>query len=68
VKDRTLRGWITDGKEFPRSGDDQATARLRLATRTGRSAGGEELIALGKGLTGRDLRKGPPGRPRKAQA
>ncbi len=68
VKDRTLLGWITDWKEFLGSGDDQATVRLRLATRTGRPAGGEEFIALVEGLTGRDLRKGPPGRPRKSQA
>jgi hypothetical protein len=67
-KYRTLRGWITEGKEFLGSKDDQATVRLRLATRTGRPAGGEELIAEGKGLTGCDLRKKPPGRPRKAQA
>ena len=41
----------------------------RSAKRTGPvPAGGEELTALGEGLTGRDLRKGPPGRPRKAQA
>jgi len=33
-KDRTLLGWITEGKEFPRSKDDQATARLRLETRS----------------------------------
>jgi len=63
-KDRTLRGWITNGKEFLRSGDDKATGRLRLETRTGRPAGGEELIAIVEGLTGRDLRRGPAGRPR----
>ena len=66
VKDRTLLGLITNWKEFLGSGDDQATVRLRLATRTGRPAGGEEFIAVVEGLTGRDLRKGPPGRPRKA--
>jgi hypothetical protein len=33
-KDRTLRGWITDGKEFLRGKDDQATARLRQAVRS----------------------------------
>jgi len=64
VKDRTLLGLITNWKEFLGSGDDQATVRLRLATRTGRPAGGEEFIAVVEGLTGRDLRKGPPGRPR----
>jgi len=68
VKDRTLLGLITDWKEFLRSEDDQATVPLRLATRTGRPAGTEEFIAIVEGLTGRELRKGPPGRPRKAQA
>ena len=68
VKDRTLLGWITDWKEFLRREDDKATVRLRLATRTGRPAGTEEFIAIVEGLTGCDLRRGPPGRPRKAQA
>jgi putative transposase len=65
VTDRTLLGLVSDWEEFLRSAKDDLFARLRQGTRTGRPAGDEASLATIEKLTGRDLKKGRPGRPRK---
>jgi hypothetical protein len=66
VIDRTLIGLITDWKRFLLEGmGDGETARLRMAAQTGFPAGDDAFVAKIAALTGRDLSKGKPGRPRK---
>lgn len=65
VKDRTLSGLITDWEEFLTGGMAGEVDRLRMATQTGRPAGDDVFITKVENLTGRDLSKGTPGRPRK---
>jgi putative transposase len=65
VKDRTLTGLISDWEGFLTGGMAGEVDRLRMATQTGRPAGDEVFIAKVENLTGRDLSKGTPGRPRK---
>ena len=63
VKDRTLYGLITDWEEYLSGGISLELGQLRMATQTGRPAGDEAFIAKMSDLTGRDLKKGKPGRP-----
>jgi hypothetical protein len=56
---------ITDWKDFLMEGMASEIDRLRMATQTGRPAGDDVFIAKVGDLTGRDLNKGMPGRPRK---
>jgi putative transposase len=65
VKDRTLSGLITDWEGFLAGGMSGEVERLRMLTQTGRPAGDDDFIVKVENLTGRDLRKGKPGRPRK---
>jgi REP-associated tyrosine transposase len=65
VKDRTLSGLISDWEGFLAGGMTGEVDRLRMATQTGRPAGDYVFIAKVENLTGRDLNKGMPGRPRK---
>ncbi len=65
VKDRTLSGLITDWKDFIAGGIAGEIDRIRMATQTGRPAGDDLFINQIGSLTGRDLNKGMPGRPRK---
>jgi putative transposase len=65
VTDRTLLGLVTDWEGFLRSGEECPLNKLRQATRTGRPAGDEAFVTTVERLTGRDLSKGRPGRPRK---
>lgn len=65
VKDRTLSGLITDWKDFLTGEMTRELDQIRMATQTGRPAGDDFFITKIEDLTGRDLRKGMPGRPRK---
>jgi putative transposase len=65
VKDRTLKGLITNWQGFFASQEDEKTSKLRLATRTGRPAGDDGFVQTIEQVTGRDLSIGMPGRPRK---
>ena len=65
VKDRTLSRLITDWKGFLKGGMTSDVEQLRMSTQTGRPAGDDVFIAKVGDLTGRDLSKGLPGRPRK---
>ncbi|HEY6008545.1 MAG TPA: transposase [Geobacteraceae bacterium] len=65
VKDRTLRGLIDRWEDFVSVNDEEAISRLRQATRTGRPTGDEQFVAKIASLTGRNLSRGLPGRPRK---
>lgn len=65
IKDRTLTGMISDWEEFLVGDLAGDVERLRMATQTGRPAGDEFFITKIEGITGRDLKKGVPGRPRK---
>ena len=65
VTDRTLSGLITDWKDFLTGEMTREFDQLRMATQTGRPAGDDLFITKIEDLTGRDLSKGMPGRPRK---
>jgi len=67
VKDRTLSGLITDWEGFLAGGITDEFDRLRMTTQTGRPSGDDIFIAKVENMTGRDLSKGAPGRPRKQQ-
>jgi putative transposase len=65
VTDRTLLGLVADWEDFLRPTEGCAVKKLRQATRTGRPAGDEAFVTTVERLTGRDLSKARPGRPRK---
>jgi putative transposase len=65
VTDRTLLGLVSDWEGLLRSAEDDPLRELRQATRTGRPAGDGAFVSTVEKLTGRDLSKGRPGRPRK---
>ena len=65
VKDSSLFGLISDWEGYLGADVYGETERLRMATQTGRPAGDDEFVATITRLTGRDLSKGVPGRPRK---
>ena len=65
VKDRTLSGLISDWEGFLAGGMINDVERFRMATQTGRPTGDDAFITKVENLTGRDLSKGLPGRPRK---
>ena len=64
VNDRSLSGMISDWEGYLYKDVPGEVERLRTATQTGRPAGDDEFVATVAGLTGRDLSKGVPGRPR----
>jgi putative transposase len=68
VEDRTLLGLVEDWPSFLSDAEDQRPEALRLATRTGRPAGGTSFIESLEHLTGRTLRPGKRGRPVRNQA
>jgi putative transposase len=65
VKDRSLSGLISDWEGYLDTDVSGETERLRMATQTGRPTGDNLFVATVASLTGRDLSKGVPGRPRK---
>ena len=67
VKDRDLWGMVGDWRKYLGHEDDEAEVQLRRATRTGRPWGDDRYVAKVEKLTGRDLSRGRPGRPRKAR-
>ncbi|MDQ7785189.1 MAG: hypothetical protein RDU20_20050 [Desulfomonilaceae bacterium] len=64
VRDRTLPGLVEGWERFLLSSDDDRSISLRKRTRTGRPAGDAAFVARVEKITGRDLSKGKPGRPR----
>jgi putative transposase len=65
VRDKTLSGLITDWQGFLAGASADEVDRVRTATQTGRPSGDDDFVATVENLTGRDLRKGTPGRPRR---
>jgi putative transposase len=65
VTDKTLLGLVTDWERFLQAAEDGPMNKLRQATRTGRPAGDGSFVTTVERITGRDLSKGRPGRPRK---
>ena len=65
VKDKTLSGLINDWEEYLAGGMSQELDLVRVATQTGRPAGDDTFIVKVADITGRDLSKGKPGRPRR---
>ena len=63
VADRTLMGLIEDWQSFLTDLKDRQPEAVRLATRTGRPAGGTSFIESLEHLTCRTLKRGKPGRP-----
>ncbi|MFC1834324.1 hypothetical protein ACFL2Q_06270 [Thermodesulfobacteriota bacterium] len=68
VTDRTLRGFVEEWERLLLSSDDGPLSTLRKLTRTGRPAGDAAFVSRIETLTGQDLSKGKPGRPRKRTA
>jgi len=68
VTDRTLLGLVEDSERLLLSSDDDPKSTLRKLTRTGRPAGDAAFVSRIETITGRDLSKGKPGRPRKSAA
>ena len=67
VKDRTLRGLISDWKGFLLMGPSNTRDEtIRKMTRTGRPVGGAGFVSLVEQLTARDLSTGKAGRPLKS--
>jgi putative transposase len=67
VKDHTLRGLVERWEEFLADDDTAAVHLLRQTTRTGRPTGDAQFLSRIASLTGRNLGKGSPGRPKKRQ-
>lgn len=65
VRDRDLWGTVSDWRGYLVEEDEESERSLRGATRTGRPWGDEKFVAKVERLTGRDLSRGRPGRPRK---
>ncbi len=67
VTDRILLGLLQDCDRLLLSSDEGRLSSLRKRTRTGRPAGDAAFVARVETITGRDLSKGKPRRPRKRQ-
>ncbi|MEW6139675.1 MAG: hypothetical protein AB1733_15710 [Thermodesulfobacteriota bacterium] len=67
VTDRTLLGLVKDWERLLLSSDEGLLSSLRKRTRTGRPAGDVGFAPQVETITGRDLSKRKPGRPRKRQ-
>jgi putative transposase len=65
VKEGTLSDLISDWEGFLAGGMTGEVDRLRMATQTGRPVGDDIFVAEVENMTGRDLSKGAPGRPKK---
>jgi hypothetical protein len=65
VKDRKLRGLVSDWDEFLRDATQKEDETIRKMSRTGRPGGDAAFVRLVERLTARDLSKGKPGRPAK---
>jgi len=65
VEDRTLIGLIEDWQSFFANEKGRQEGTLRMATRTGRPLGDESFIESVECCTGRNLKPGKPGRPKK---
>jgi len=65
VRDQSLMGLVKDWSELLASGNAEANEKIRMAVRTGRPLGDEGFAERIEGMTGRDLCKGTPGRPKK---
>lgn len=67
VTDRTLLGLVKDWGELLEGEDEEANDRVRTGVKTGRPVGSKSFLERMETITGRDLSKGHPGRPSKAQ-
>lgn len=65
VTDRTLLGLVTDWGELLAGDDEEANKILRAGVKIGRPVGNESFLQKIEAITGRDLSKGKPGRPKK---
>ena len=65
VKDRKLRGLVSDWDEFLRDVTHKEDETIRKMSRTGRPGGDAAFVSLVERLTARDLSRGKPGRPAK---
>jgi putative transposase len=66
VNDRTLKGLVQNWSELLCRHDSEANQKIRTAARTGRPIGDEGFLRSIGSITGRNLVKGKPGRPPKA--
>ena len=65
VKDRKLRGLVSDWDEFLRDATHKEDETIRKMSRTGRPGGDAVFVSLVERLIARDLSRGKPGRPAK---
>jgi len=62
VGDRTLMGLVKNWSELLVNGDEDANQSLRSGSAIGRPMGDESFVKMIQEITGRNLRKGKPGR------
>ncbi len=65
IRHARLPQMVESWASFIGSIDEQSEDNIIKGTRTGRPVGNERFVLKIEGLTGRSLRPGPPGRPRK---
>jgi len=66
VGDRTLMGLVNNWSELLANGDENANQDLRSGAAIGRPMGDESFVKRIQEITGRDLKKGKPGKAVKA--
>ena len=66
VMDKTLMGLVGNWSELLEGGDEDANRDLRSGVSTGRPMGDDRFMERVQEMTGRNLRKGRPGRAAKS--
>ena len=64
VRERMLPAMVDDWSRFLEITDEEQDRMIQKRTKTGRPLGGEEFVLYLETLTGQELRKKSPGRPR----
>jgi putative transposase len=67
VGDNTLMGLVKNWSELLANGDADANQKLRSGATIGRPLGDESFVKRIQDITGRDLRKGKPGKAAKSE-
>jgi hypothetical protein len=65
VMDRTLMGLVKNWSDLLANGDEEVNQNLRSGVTIGRPIGDDSFVKRVQEMTGRNLRKGKPGKPAK---
>jgi putative transposase len=65
VMDRTLMGLVKNWSDLLANGDEEVNQNLRFGVTIGRPIGDDSFVKRVQEMTGRNLRKGKPGKPAK---